>query len=151
MLTEADPFRGKSLEHMFDPEWWWDPPVFVACQRELPNLHVVRLLVERGHADINAHGRTGECEWEHDIERLFLQDGIRRVAGQNTALHEAAKGRHWWHVEHTIPFLLSAGVDRQRSNEEGETPLDLSLHWERRFGDEPETFASQARALLQED
>lgn len=151
MLTETDPFNGKSLEHMFDPEWWWDPPVLVACQRELPNLHVVRLLIERGHADINAHGRTGECEWEHDIERLFLQDGIRRVAGQNTALHEAAKGRHWWHVEHAIPFLLSAGADRQRSNEEGETPLDLSLHWERRFGDEPETFAPQARALLQED
>ncbi|KAI4592138.1 hypothetical protein KJ359_011464 [Pestalotiopsis sp. 9143b] len=149
MLTETDPFHGKSLEHMFDPKWSWDPPVLVACQRELPNLHVVRLLVKRGHADINAHGRTGECEWEEDIERLFLQDGIRRVAGQNTALHEAAKGCHWWHVEQAIPFLLSAGADRQRPNDEGETPLGLALHWERRFGDEPETFAPEARALLQ--
>lgn len=150
MLTETDALQGESFEQIYKPESW-DPPVLVACQRELPNLHVVRLLVEQGGADINAHGRTGECEWEDDIERLFDQDGISRVAGQNTALHEAAKGRHWWHVEQAIPFLVSAHADRQRPNEEGQTPLDLALNWKRRYGKRPETFALEARALLQED
>jgi hypothetical protein len=66
-------------------------------------------------------------------------------------LYEAAKGRYWWHVRQALPFLLIAGADRQQVNEEGKTLIDLLLEWQRRCGDEPETFSSEARALLQQD
>lgn len=150
MLTELNLFQGKSLESMYDRDMW-DPPLVVACQRELPNLDVVRVLVEQNHTEINSQSRTSQCEWHWEIERLFVDEGIRQVAGKNTALHEAAKGRHWWHVKQALPFLLTAGADRQQVNEEGKTPVNFSLEWQRRCGDEPETFSSEARALLQQD
>ncbi|KAF7540421.1 hypothetical protein G7054_g1319 [Neopestalotiopsis clavispora] len=147
MLTELDLFQGKSLESMYNRDMW-DPPLVVGCQRELPNLDVVRVLVEQNHAEINSQSRTSQCEWHWEIERLFADEVIRQVAGRNTALHEAAKGRHWWHVKQALPFLLTAGADRQQVNKEGKTPIDFSLEWQRRCGDEPETFSSEARALL---
>ncbi|ETS82694.1 hypothetical protein PFICI_04570 [Pestalotiopsis fici W106-1] len=150
MLTELDLFQGKSLESIYDRDMW-DPPLVVACQRELPNMDVVGVLVEQNHAEINAQSRTAQCEWQADISRMYSEELIRKVAGKNTALHEAAKGRHWWHIKQALPFLLTAGADRQQVNEEGKTPLDFSLEWQRRYGDEPETFASEARALLQQD
>lgn len=32
--------------------------LFLACQRELPNMDVVRLLADTGHVDVNARSRT---------------------------------------------------------------------------------------------
>ncbi|ETS73396.1 hypothetical protein PFICI_15001 [Pestalotiopsis fici W106-1] len=118
-------------------------------------MEVVRVLVEHGHSNVNAQSRAGENEFDRDVApHLYLsEDEISRVAGRNTALHEVAKGCHWWQVGQALPYLLSMGADKQKGNEEGASPLDLSLAWRKRYIDfsVPETFAHEARALLRED
>lgn len=54
-----------------------DPALFIACERNLPNMEVVRLLVERVGVDINARSRTAE-------ERDFIQDNFNVKSVQST-------------------------------------------------------------------
>lgn len=52
----ANVYKGNFNED----EGGWDPVLLVACQRGLPNMEVVRLLVEQAGVDVNARGRTAE-------------------------------------------------------------------------------------------
>ncbi|EFX01750.1 ankyrin unc44 [Grosmannia clavigera kw1407] len=57
-LFSKDELRGKPADQV----------LFLACQRELPNMDVVRLLVESGYVDINGQSRTNaeyEASGEH--------------------------------------------------------------------------------------
>lgn len=119
-----------------------DPILVVAARRELPNMDVIRLLVEKGRVDVNAKSRTGE-EAFADIDRpgmVFEDDAVQ--PGLNTALHEFSKGFHWWHVEQGIPYLLSLGADVEQRNEAGQTPLELADNMPK------ETFTEEASKAL---
>lgn len=59
MISEIGVLRGAALDSTFDNQCC-GPPIFMACQRELPNMEVVRLLVEHGQADINAQHLPGQ-------------------------------------------------------------------------------------------
>jgi hypothetical protein len=72
-----------------------DPLLYLACQRDLPNMDVVRLLVEAGHVDVNARSRTTLEKVESLEDWGSIDDGDEPDPGQNTALHELAGGRHW--------------------------------------------------------
>jgi ankyrin repeat protein len=80
------------------------PFILVAVQRELPNMDVVRLLVEKLAVDIHEIDASGEC-----------------------ALFHVTRGYHWWHVHQALPYLLNAGVDIQLRNGKGQTPLHIAL------------------------
>lgn len=94
-----------------------DPILFVACQRELTTMGVVRLLVDTGHVDVNAQSRTMSESVTGLKARGWTAIEDEPDPGPNTALHELAMGRHWWGVRQTIVYLLSKGADREMINE----------------------------------
>lgn len=121
-----------------------DPILLVAVKRQLPNMEVVRLLVEKAGLNINAVSRTGE-EAYADVDGpgvCYYIDVIQ--PGQNTALHECAKGFNWWQVRECLPYLLSHGADPGLRNEAGATPSEITQ------SEYKETFMDDAARLLKE-
>ncbi|KAL7807629.1 ankyrin [Trichoderma gracile] len=80
------------------------PLIFDAVQRELPNMDILRLLVERFAVDVNETDESGE-----------------------TALFRVARGDNWWQVHQALPYLLDAGSDIHMRNAKGQTPLHMAL------------------------
>ena len=103
-----------------------DPLLFLACQRELPNMDVIHLLVETGNVDVNAQSRTAAQRAATLEDIVWAEEEDEPDPGQATALHELAAGRHWWGVKQAIPYLLSKGADRNILNEAGQTALDVA-------------------------
>ncbi|RFN49398.1 hypothetical protein FIE12Z_6293 [Fusarium flagelliforme] len=79
-----------------------------ACMRSTSNMEVMRFLVEKKGANVNARD----------------PDGL-------TALHWLAGGQYWWHHAQAIPYLLSKGADLEARSDGGHTPL---LHSSARWG-----------------
>lgn len=73
-----------------------EPLLIVACNREIPNMVVVRLLVEMG-ANISAMSR-----------KEVLVDNCKRrenVSG-HSVLHDIAQGKTCWNVHEALPYLI---------------------------------------------
>ncbi|KAL5433594.1 hypothetical protein PMIN07_009971 [Paraphaeosphaeria minitans] len=70
-----------------------------AISSQLPNMEVVRLLVERFHVD------------------------------PSSVIHHLAKGEHWWHVAQALPYLISRGanLDIRDSENSNRSPLHVAL------------------------
>jgi ankyrin repeat protein len=103
-----------------------DALLLLACQRELPNMDVVRLLVETGRVNINARCRTmaERVESQEDVGWTDVEN--EPDPGLNTALHDVATARNWWCVTQAIPYLLSHGADTAVLNEAEQTPLKIA-------------------------
>ena len=84
------------------------PVLQVACQRELPNLEILELLLKFG-VDINARAVVASPEW---------------MAGP-TALHRLAEAKSWWQID-AIKLLVEKGAKIDEKNEKGETALHIS-------------------------
>ena len=83
-----------------------------ACERSLPSLHMVQLLVDKLRVDVNAvYNRRGYCY---------------KLRGA-TALHILASGEKFWQVE-ALEYLLSKGADIEARNQDGMTPLLAAIH-----------------------
>jgi len=140
ILSSEDP-PSTAIGDLAEPA---DPLLFVACQRNLPNMDVVRLLAEKVHIDVSAKSRTTEqrvADLEEEGEELDF--GEELDPGRNTALHELALGRHWWNVTQGIPYLLALGADWKQRNEADATPLQVALDFLPR-----ETFVNEAVEAL---
>ncbi|KXJ88131.1 ankyrin repeat-containing domain protein [Microdochium bolleyi] len=77
-----------------------EPLLVTACRRELPNMEVVRLLVEQFGVDINAVGGGGDPRGS--------TSGKANIGA--SALHVLATGGHWWQISQGLPYLLSRGA-----------------------------------------
>jgi ankyrin repeat protein len=78
-----------------------------ACERTLPSLHIVQVLVDKLGVDVNpVYNRRGYCY---------------KLRGA-TALHILASGANFWQVE-ALEYLLSKGADIEARNKNGMTPL----------------------------
>jgi hypothetical protein len=119
-----------------------DPLLIVTVKRQLPNMVVVRLLIERLQVDINYRSRTGEEAYAYVDAPGVCYDFDVSQPGLNTALHECAKGFNWWQVKCCLPYLLSRGADVNLENEAGLTP------WQITQADYQETFMEDAEKLL---
>ncbi|KAK6069961.1 hypothetical protein SCUP234_10376 [Seiridium cupressi] len=136
-------YGSKIADDISGPSTSVDPILVVACHRELPNMDVIRLLVERAGVDVDAQSRTGEQAFS-DIERpgeVYEDDAVQ--AGMNTALHELAKGFYWWQVDQGIRYLVLSGADLGQRNEDGQTPLELAENMPE------ETFTKEAARALE--
>jgi ankyrin repeat protein len=80
------------------------PLIVAAIQRELPNMDILRLLVEKFKVDIAEKDASGDC-----------------------ALFHVVRGNRWWHVHQALPYLLDTGVDINMRNEKGQTLLHMAL------------------------
>ena len=92
------------------------PLLITACERELPNMEVVKVLVEKHKVDINVQ----HCE------EVWTESGAEVEFGM-CALHAVSSGRHWWQVAQALPYLLEAGADTEIKDEAGLTPLHVAL------------------------
>ena len=92
------------------------PLLIAACQRELPNMEVVKVLVEEHKVNIDAQHFV-QIYGDRDHERMYGE----------SALHRVASGLQWWHVFQALPYLIKAGANLELRNEDGCTPLHLAL------------------------
>lgn len=119
---------------------WSDPLLYVACCRELPNMDVVRLLVETCHVDVNSRTMTID-ERAKSCTKMLPQgtgEGDDPVPGHETALHALARGYHWWGTALAIPYLIEHGADVAITNEWGETALDTVEYGRQDIADRPQ-------------
>ncbi|KAL2126985.1 hypothetical protein VTI74DRAFT_11529 [Chaetomium olivicolor] len=94
------------------------PLVLAACKREMPNMDVLRILVEKKKACVNAsHLEHG---WQSETSSYAYVVG-------DSPLHALAKGNWWWQVHEALPYLLSQKPDLDARNHNGETPLHKAL------------------------
>ncbi|KAF4979184.1 hypothetical protein FZEAL_4557 [Fusarium zealandicum] len=95
-----------------------DPVPFIvdAVRRHLPNMGVVRLLVETFRVDMN-----------ESLYKMKAVDDGYKASPTETALHYVARGICWWHAHQALPYLLNAGADQSIRNEHGQTPLHVAL------------------------
>lgn len=82
-----------------------------ACFRKLPNLHVLKILIEKIGLDINAASNPR---------------GYIYKLGHATALHRVACGRNFWNIE-AVEYLIQQGADVEAHNGWGQTPLLAAL------------------------
>ncbi|KAM7220193.1 Ankyrin repeat-containing domain protein, partial [Rhypophila decipiens] len=105
-----------SLESCQDVE---TPLIYAACQRELPNMDVLRVLVERFKASCDAGPARPVKDQSSDFKLA------------SSPLHQLAKGKHWWQVHQALPYLLSLPPELRPSleieNSHGHTPLITAL------------------------
>ncbi|KAM0283557.1 hypothetical protein ACHAO9_009662 [Fusarium lateritium] len=93
------------------------PFILEAVECELPNLDIVKLLVEKFHIDVN------ERTWG----TLYTNSGTH-LGYDDSALHSVAEGFHWWHVHQALEYLLKIpGIDLNLLVEGGLTPLHMAI------------------------
>ncbi|KAJ5164960.1 uncharacterized protein N7500_006790 [Penicillium coprophilum] len=99
------------------------PLLMHACHRNLPNMKVVRTLVENLGVNIDAKRR----------EERYVDDDYVTVL-DHAVLHDLAKGETWWNVHQALPYLISKGADLEVRNDKGETPLHIALDYNKSKG-----------------
>ncbi|KAM0310192.1 hypothetical protein ACHAO8_008360 [Botrytis cinerea] len=93
-----------------------EPLLQVACKRPVWNMDMVRLLIEEGQVDVNAHHATKD---RSDF------DNTETIIQRKTALHILAQGEFWWQIE-AITYLVEHGAEIDALDEKGRTPLEIA-------------------------
>ncbi|RAK98716.1 ankyrin, partial [Aspergillus ibericus CBS 121593] len=94
------------------------PLIFTASTRTLPNLDLLKTIVETFHADVNI--RAYENVYAPSLNE-YTEDEPHR-----SALHILSEGKHWWHTS-AIQYLLQHGADVTMRDAEGRTPLHIAV------------------------
>ncbi|KAI1111523.1 ankyrin repeat-containing domain protein [Nemania sp. NC0429] len=84
--------------------------LLMAVRRDLPNMEMVRLLVEDCGVDIN---------------ELHIGRGENIT---DSPLLSAAKGEQWWHAALAVPYFIERSADLNIRNYLGQTPLHVAMH-----------------------
>lgn len=97
-----------------------------ACESKEPNLHVIRLLIDKGAK----------------ADKIVVSPSY-----QTTALHVLVQaGRHrWWQTEQALSYILEKGVDLEVRGYQGLTPLGMNLEHK----EQPSWRARATEMLLQ--
>ncbi|KFH41532.1 putative ankyrin repeat protein-like protein [Hapsidospora chrysogenum ATCC 11550] len=85
--------------------------LMVACNRELPSLPIMKLLVE---------------DFGLDVSEASGWEGITYRETNATPPHALARGRHWWQIE-ALEYLLERGANIEATNSQGPTPLFVAI------------------------
>ncbi|KAI1425602.1 ankyrin repeat-containing domain protein [Xylaria sp. FL1777] len=90
------------------------PYLLTAVRRALPNMEMVRFLVEDCGVDVNKLHSEG------------------RGNGIDSPLLSAAKGEQWWHAALAVPYFIERSADLNIRNHDGQTPLHVALRGKHR-------------------
>ncbi|UKZ78952.1 hypothetical protein TrVFT333_006701 [Trichoderma virens FT-333] len=85
-----------------------------ACNRSLPSLNIIQMLVDKMGVDVNA---------------VYNRYGYSYKLRGATALHILASGSQFWQIE-ALEYLLSKGANIEALNKDGMTPLLAALSHE---------------------
>ncbi|KAI0394843.1 ankyrin repeat-containing domain protein [Xylariaceae sp. FL0594] len=85
--------------------------LLTAVRQELPNMEMVRLLVEDCGVDMN---------------KLHMRSG-RAKADLDSVLLSVASGEQWWHAALALPYFIDRSADLNIRNHLGQTPLHVAL------------------------
>ena len=100
-----DPSRLENLKE--GTSCHFQPLLHTACRRELPNMNVIKVLVDKFGVDVNARA-------------VVNGDSL---TGES-ALHVLASGQYWWQTQ-AVEYLLHRGAEIEMRNEQGESPLSV--------------------------
>jgi ankyrin repeat protein len=134
-----------SPEQRGDREWTWStlvetcpqlivrPLVYEACARNSPNLQMIKLLVERGGADVNARiisnwdDSSLNCTDDENssFSTLASEYGEYEDVGADTALGYMAFHQDYWHLE-AVRYLAKHGANVNVRDRYGKTPLMMA-------------------------
>lgn len=92
------------------------PLVVTAARRTLPNMDVIRVLVEKFGADVNIQPEVS----------VYQPGGGYIYRPGETALHIVSKGTHWWHTE-AVEYLLAHGANPELNDSKGQTALQIAV------------------------
>ena len=95
----------------------YQPLSLTACERELPNLDMIKTLLTMG-VNVNARAHVASFKPSSDTTAYKLVSG-------ETALHKLAVADRWWKLE-AIKLVLESGADPNIPNENGRTPLHVA-------------------------
>jgi ankyrin repeat protein/KaiC/GvpD/RAD55 family RecA-like ATPase len=112
------------------------PFVLAACQRDMPNMDVLRVLVEKLNASVNA----SRLKYVRPNEA-----GNPQYRAGSSPLRHLAKGKRWWQAHEALPYLLSQTPDLEARDHNGRTALHNALD-----GKQPDAgpFQKEAAKLL---
>ncbi|SPO01786.1 uncharacterized protein DNG_04459 [Cephalotrichum gorgonifer] len=124
------------------------PFILEAVWRSLPNMEVLRLLVEKFKVDINEVYYTRQC-----INNHYAMDRDGRAVDfyrydtipNDSALHSLAVGKACWHTYQALPYLIKAGAHLEIRDQKGRTPLHIALNPEEQ---DRGTFSREAATVL---
>ncbi|KAI0467992.1 ankyrin repeat-containing domain protein [Xylaria cf. heliscus] len=85
------------------------PYLLLAVRRALPNMEMVRFLVE-------------DCGV--DLDKLHRE---QHGNGTESPLLSVAKGAQWWHAALAVPYFIERSADLNVRNHDGQTPLHVAL------------------------
>ncbi|KAF4970309.1 hypothetical protein FSARC_2629 [Fusarium sarcochroum] len=94
-----------------------EPLILEAVWRELPNMNMLQLLVNKFKVDIN----------EPHYTAIFAYGAHREIRPSSSALLHVAKGECWWHVHQALPYLLEKGADMEIRDGKGKPPLQMAI------------------------
>ena len=95
----------------------YQPLSLTACERELPNLDMIKTLLTLG-VNVNARAHVASFNPSSDTTAYELVPG-------ETALHKLAAADRWWKPE-AMKLVLESGADPNIPNEDGRTPLHIA-------------------------
>jgi ankyrin repeat protein len=98
------------------------PLLHVALDRSIPNMEMVKLLINSG-VDLNAIQQTPDRP-PREPEDPYLAPVIESTLA--TAIHTLATGKYFWHTK-ALRLLLDAGADTEIKNQSGETAVQLAV------------------------
>lgn len=117
IATKLDGFDWASNPDESDLHHCSIPLIMSSCERQLPNMDVLKLIVEDFRVNVDSK-RT---------ERI-IRDGGHYPSITTGVLHELAVGKFWWHVDKALPYLIRMGANINIQNRKGETPLIVAIN-----------------------